>query len=120
VWLERAGILFEDKKIEDARAAYLKAIQATKPAVVTKGGLHAHVRAAAAYQLALMDLSTNNYVEAESYARMALSTGEDGVGYHATLSRCLVGQGRMDEAKAENQIELDLRMNSRRSTAVRP
>jgi hypothetical protein len=39
-----------------------------------------------------------------------LSLDAKGVGYHSTLSQCLRGEGRVEEAKAENALELRLRL----------
>ncbi len=51
-----------------------------------------------------------NFVEGEGYARTALNLNFNGTGYHFVLSQCLLGEGRAEEAKAENALELHLRL----------
>jgi tetratricopeptide (TPR) repeat protein len=112
LWLARAGILYDGKRLDEARAAYLKVMQATEPApgqAVQAGGSR-RLRAAAAYRLAMMDIAAKKFVEAEGYARSALSLNFNGTGYHAMLSQCLLGEGRAEEAKAEGALELRLRL----------
>jgi tetratricopeptide (TPR) repeat protein len=112
IWLARAAILSGNKQMDDARAAYLKVMQVTEPAPgqVVAAGPRAKMRAAAAYQLALLDISAGNFAEAEGYARTALSVRYDGVGYHSALSQSLQGEGRVEEARTENALELHLRL----------
>jgi hypothetical protein len=57
-----------------------------------------------------MDLKAKKFVEAEAYARSALSLNFSGVGYHSVLSACLRGEGRKEEAAAEGAVEMRLRM----------
>ena len=91
-------------------------MQVTEPAAgqAVEAGLNARDRAAAAYQLALLDIKAKNFVEAERYSRIALGLRYDGVGYHAVLSQSLRGEGRTDEANAENALELRLRLAQQR------
>ncbi len=95
IWLARANILYGDEQLDLARAAYLKVMQVTEPAAgqAVPAGAPTRLRATAAYQLALMDISANNFVEAEHYARMALSLNFNGVGYHSVLSRVPARRG---------------------------
>jgi tetratricopeptide (TPR) repeat protein len=117
IWLVRAGILSGDKQPDAARAAYLKVMQVTDPAPgqAVEAGPRAHMRAAAAYQLALLANKASRYAEAEHYARTALSLNSDGIGYRAALAESLRGEGRIDEAKSENAIELRLRLAQQRA-----
>jgi protein O-mannosyl-transferase len=110
--MSRAGILHENEQFDESRAEYLKVMQLTEPPAghSVEAGLPTSSRAFAAYQLALLDLSSNNFVEAENYVRMAISLDFNGVGYHVTLSQSLRGQGRTNEANAENALELQLGM----------
>jgi Tfp pilus assembly protein PilF len=112
IWLARASILSDNLQIDDARAAYLKVLQLTEvaPGQVPQAGQPARIRASACYNLALMDIKAKNFTEAEHYARAALSLRPEGVGYHATLAESLHGEGRVEEANAENSLELRLRM----------
>jgi tetratricopeptide (TPR) repeat protein len=112
LWLVRARMLYDDKRWDEAGAAFLKVLQVTEPAPgqAVSAGPPTRLRAAAAYHLALMDISANNFPEAERYVRLALSMNANGVGYHSTLSQCLRGEGRIEEAKAENALELRLRL----------
>ena len=112
LWLARAGILYGGKQLDVARAAYLKVMQLTEPAPgqAVRAGAPTRLRAAAAYQMASMDIKAQNFVEAEGYARAALSLNYNGAGYHLMLSRCLFGEGRAEEAKVENALELRLRL----------
>jgi len=122
LWLERGVILFGHERLDEARAAYMKAMQFTEPpaGMPVKAGLHTEVRAAAAYQLARMDLAAKNFTGAERYARTAISLRYDGVGYHSALSESLLGEGRMDEAKSENALELRLRLAQQRANGTVP
>lgn len=115
LWLVRAEICNGDKQYAEAQAAYLKIMQLTEPprGRPVEPGLPTHLRAAAAYQLAVLNVSAKNYKEAENYLQTALGFDFKGVGYHATLSQALAGEGRMDEAKAENALELQLRLAHR-------
>jgi tetratricopeptide (TPR) repeat protein len=112
LWLARAGILNSDKQFGEAKAGYLKIMQLTEPTAghAVEAGTATGMRATAAHQLALLDISAKDFVEAESYARMAIGLDFNGVGYHSTLAQSLRGQGRLDEAKAENALELHLRI----------
>jgi tetratricopeptide (TPR) repeat protein len=112
IWLARASILSDDGQLDLARAAYLKVMQVTEPAAgqPVQAGASTRLRANAAHQLSLMDLKTKNFVEAEHYARSALSLNFNGVGYHSVLSACLRGEGRKEEAAAEDAVEMRLRM----------
>jgi len=116
LWLARAEILYSHDQFDQARPSYLKVMELTEPPPghPVEVGLPMRVRAAAASQLALLDLSANNFVEAESYARIAISMDFQGVGYHQLLSRVLAAEGRNDEAKAENALELSLRLAQHR------
>jgi tetratricopeptide (TPR) repeat protein len=116
IWMARAGILKANQQWDEARANYQKVMALTEAAAghpVETGAL-ARMRASAAYQLALLDLAAGNSMEAEHYARTALSSNFKGVGYHEALSRSLLGEGRADEAKAENALELRLRLAQQR------
>ena len=112
IWLSRANLLSGNKQMEGARAAYRKVMQVTEPppGQVPPPGPRSKMRAIAAYTLAQMDNKAGNFTEGERYARIALSLRGDGVGYHATLSQSLLGEGRVKEARSENAIELRLRM----------
>ena len=105
-------MLYDDKRWDEARAAFLKVLEVTEPAPgqAVSAGTLARLRADAAYHLAMMDIAASNFREAEHYVRMALSLDAKGVGYHSTLSQCLRGEGRVQEAKAENALELRLRL----------
>jgi tetratricopeptide (TPR) repeat protein len=112
LWTVRARVLYDDKRWDEARAAFLKVLQVTEPAPgqAVAAGTPTRLRAAAAYQLALLDISASNFQEAERYVRVALSLDDKGVGYHNALSQCLRGEGRIEQAKAENALELRLRL----------
>jgi tetratricopeptide (TPR) repeat protein len=114
--MAQADIFSYNKQNDDARASYLKIMEITEPAAgePVDAGLKTRLRAAAAYRLAEMDISANNFVEAERYIRTALSLDANGVGYHAVLSKVLLGEGHADEAKAENALELHLRLTQRK------
>jgi Tfp pilus assembly protein PilF len=120
LWLARAGILYGNKQFDEARTGYLKVMQLTEPPAghPVEAGVPAHARAASANQLALLDLAAKNFVEAESYARTALSLDFNGVGFHETLSRILTAEGRLDEASAENALELRLRLAQQRTSRM--
>jgi Flp pilus assembly protein TadD len=62
-----------------------------------------------------MQIAAKNFLQAERYARSALSLRPDGVGYHEALAESLSGEGRLDEARAENATELRLRMAQQRT-----
>ena len=112
IWIERARILNVANRTDEARAAYLKVMQLTEPVDGKPVGtlVSTNARAAAAHQLSVMDLKTNNLLEAESYARIALTSKYDAVTYHAALAQILSAEGRKDEAQAENAIELHLQL----------
>jgi tetratricopeptide (TPR) repeat protein len=112
LWLVRARIMYDDKRWDEARAAFLKVLQVTEPAPgrAVSAGTLTRLRSDAAYHLALMDFAASNFQEAERDVRLALSLDAKGVGYHSTLSRCLRSEGRVEEAKAENALELRLRL----------
>jgi tetratricopeptide (TPR) repeat protein len=115
LWLARAGLLL-DLRPDEARSAYLKVMQVTAPAPgqTVAPGILSRNRAAAAYQLALLDVTAKNFTEAECYARIALALRPEGVGYHTVLSMGLRGEGRVEEANAENLLELHLRLAQQR------
>ena len=115
-----AGILYENKQFGESRAEFLKVMHLTEPPAghPVEAGLPSSSRAFAAQQLALLDISANNFVEAESYARIAISLNFNGVGFHSALSQSVRGQGRTDEAKAENALELRLRMAQLSKAAI--
>lgn len=108
LWMVRAGILFANRQQNEARNEYLKVMQLTDPASsqAARFGTTVPIRAAAALILAKMDLKANQYAEAERYVRTAMALNPDGTGYHETLSECLRGEGKLDEANAENLLEL--------------
>ncbi len=112
IWLARASILQGAGQLDLARAAYLRVMQATEPAAgkAVQAGAATRLRANAAHQLSLMDIAAKDFAEAERYARTAISLNFDGAGYHAILSECLRGEGRREEAIAENALEMRLRM----------
>jgi tetratricopeptide (TPR) repeat protein len=112
IWLGRAGVLYNANRLDEARVAYLKVLQVTEPAVgqTVEAGAPRRLRASAAVQLAKMDLTEKNFVEAEQYARSALSLNFNGAGYHVLLAQCLFGEGRVEEGKAESALELRLRL----------
>ncbi len=112
LWLAKADILYDSKQVGEARAAFLRVMQVTEPATgeAVQAGATSRLRASAAYRLAELDIAAKNFVEAESYARTALSLDFNGVGYHSVLSESLLGEGRAEEAKAENALELRLRL----------
>jgi tetratricopeptide (TPR) repeat protein len=114
--LVRAEILYGNKQFDEARTEYLKIMQLTEPKAgcPVEAGIPTSLRAAAASQLALLDISARDFVEAERYARTAISLVPDGVGYHSILSRTLAGEGRPEESKAENALELRLRLAQQR------
>jgi tetratricopeptide (TPR) repeat protein len=110
--MTRSEILYSHDRFDEARPGYLKVMQLTEPPAghPVEAGLPTQLRAAAAYRLAELDILTNSLGEAETYVRMALSLDFTGVNYHSTLSRVLAAEGRAEEAKAENALELQLRM----------
>jgi tetratricopeptide (TPR) repeat protein len=110
--MTRSEILYSHDRFDEARPGYLKVMQLTEPPAghPVEAGLPTQLRAAAAYRLAELDTLTNSLGEAETYVRMALSLDFTGVNYHSTLSRVLAAEGRAEEAKAENALELQLRM----------
>lgn len=112
LWTVLADIHSGNKQFDEARTDYLKIMQLTDPqtGLGVEAGLMAGLRANAANKLADLDVSANNFAEAEQYARTALSLNPGGVGYHLTLSRALAGEGRTPEARAENALELQLRL----------
>ncbi len=115
IWLARAGILEGNQRLQEARAEYLKVLQLTEPAALKPGEPlpPPYIRAHAAYRLGLMELSAGKLLDAEGHLRMAISAEYKGVGYHASLSRCLAAEGRAGEAMAENATELRLRLEQR-------
>jgi len=110
--LARAEILYSHDRFDEARAGYLTVLQLTEPSAghPVEAGQPTFLRAAALYQLAGLDLRANHLAEAESYARTAISLNSNGVGYHSILSRILAAEGRLEESKAENAVELQLRL----------
>jgi tetratricopeptide (TPR) repeat protein len=122
LWFVRGGILAATGQTDASRAAYLKVLQVTEPAPgqAALAGAGVHTRAAAACRLAQMEIAARHFTEAERYARMALSLNYNGVGYHSTLAESLRGQGRIDEAKNENALELRLRLAQQRANGVVP
>lgn len=112
IWLARANILYSDGQIDLARAAFLKVMQVTEPAAgqAVPAGAPTRLRATAAHQLSMMDVSVKNFVDAEHYARSAVSLNFNGAGYHSVLAECLRGEGKKEEAAAENALEMRLRM----------
>jgi hypothetical protein len=113
LWIVRADILASNKQLDESRAAYLKVLQLSEPAVGQQvaAGVVSELRANAAYELARLDLTMGNLSEAEKYARTAVSLDSTGVGYHSTLARILDREGRVEESKAENSIEFHLRVH---------
>jgi tetratricopeptide (TPR) repeat protein len=109
-WLEQARTLNDVGRFDEARTSYLKVMQLTEPVGGRPAGtlISTNARAAAAHQLAIMDLKANNLVEAESYARTSLAANPEAVSYHSTLSEILIARGRVDEAVAEGKLELQL------------
>lgn len=112
VWSERARILNVANRYDEARIAYLKIMQLTEPVGGKPVGtmISTYARADAAHQLSVLDLRANNPIEAESYARTAIETKYDAVGYHAALAEILNAEGRKDEARAEDALELHLQL----------
>jgi 4-amino-4-deoxy-L-arabinose transferase-like glycosyltransferase len=120
-WLARASMLYSDQQWDEARAGYEKVMHLTEPAPgqPVEAGPPTRVRAAAAYQLALMAITAKDFPQAERYARTALSLRSDGVGYHEALAESLSGEGRLSEAWAENATELRLRVAQQRANGAR-
>ena len=119
-FLDGAGrILYDDKRWDEARAAFLKVLQVTEPAP----GRRLQPELPRVYEplppinWLCWIFRPSNFPEAERYARVALSLDDKGVGYHSALSECLRGEGRVEEAKAENALELRLRLAA---TATQP
>ncbi len=112
LWVTRAKVMQANNQLEEARTGYLKVMQLTDPATgqsiegeaPTRRAIVAYLRAVAAYQLAVLDFSTKNFVEAEYYARIALSLDSMGISNHMALSRSLREQGRAKEADAEDAL----------------
>jgi Tfp pilus assembly protein PilF len=121
LWVARSMIFQANKQLDEARAGYLKTMQLTDPATgqpdeagaSTRRAVAASLRAVTAYQLAVLDFSTKNFVEAEYYARTALSLDSKGINNHRALSRSLREQGRVEEADAEDALVLRLEANGR-------
>jgi tetratricopeptide (TPR) repeat protein len=122
LWQARAIVFDGSNQPEAARAIYLKLMQMTEPAPgqAVLAGPSVHTRAAAAYHLALLEIAAHHFTEAERYARTAISLRYDGVGYHSALSESLRGQGRIDEARSENALELRLRLAQQRANGTIP
>jgi len=116
LWMTRASVLEGTKRFDEARAAYLNVMRVTGG---SPPGTRATLGAAAAYKLALLDISEKNFAEAERYARTALSLQPDGPGFHAALGQSLLGQGRMAEGKAEGALEIRLRLEQQRRMMAR-
>lgn len=112
VWGERARILNVAKRFDEARLSYLKVMQLTEPVNGKPVGtvVSNYARAVAAHQLSVMDMKANNLAEAESYARTAIATQYDAVGYHSALAEVLDAEGHKDEAQTENALELHLQL----------
>jgi tetratricopeptide (TPR) repeat protein len=116
LWRARGEIHHSNRQLDEARGDYLKIMQLTDPETgqALESGLVVNMRGNAANRLADLDISANNFAEAEQYARMALNLDPRGVGYHSTLARALAGEGRTPEAGAESAMELHLRVAQRR------
>ena len=112
IWLARARMLYEDKQWDGARAGFLKVMQMTEPAPgqAVPAGTPTRLRAAAAYQSGLDGYLRQQLPGGRALRAMALGLDAKGVGYHSALSECLRGEGRIEEAKAENALELRLRL----------
>jgi tetratricopeptide (TPR) repeat protein len=116
LWVARAGVFQAEHQVDEARAGFLKVVELTDPAAVqqveggppTRRAIAGYLRAVAAYQLAVLDFSTKNFVDAEHYARMAVSLEPKAVMNHRALSRSLREQGRVEEADAEDALTLRL------------
>ncbi len=112
LWVVRSQIFQAEKRVDEARSGYLKVMQLTDPATgqAIEGGaptrrvIAASLRSVAAYQLAVLDCSAKNFVEAEYYARTALSINPKAINNHRILSRSLREQGRVEEADAEDSV----------------
>ena len=118
LWVARAIIFQGNKQLDEARAGYLKVMQLTEATLgqpieadaPTRKAVAASLRGVAAYQLAVLDFSTKNFVEAEYYARTAVSLDSKGTTYHMALARSLREQGRVEEADAEDALVAHLRL----------
>ena len=121
IWMARANILYGRKQFDEAQAALLKVMQLTEPAAgqEVKAGAFTRLRAAAAYQLALMDVASTNFEEAEPRAD-SLGPNFNGPGYHLALAQSLRGEGRAAEATAESALELQQRMAQQRANEQAP
>jgi Tfp pilus assembly protein PilF len=112
LWVARAMIFQASHRLDEARTGFLKVMQLTDPGTGQKvedrsspqRAVANSMRSVAAYQLAVLDFSTKNFVEAESYARTALSLDPKVSNYHRALSRSLREQGRVEEANAEDAL----------------
>ena len=116
LWVARANIFQAEHRFDEARAGFLKVLQLTDPAALqrveagpsTRRAIVGYLRGVAAYQLAVLDFATKNFVEAEYYARMALSLEPKAISNHRALSRSLREQGRVEEADAEDTLTQQL------------
>lgn len=122
IWLARGNLFGSLRQDEQERAAFLKVMQVTEPAPgeTLAAGPRANMRAAAAYKLSLTDAASGQFSEGERYARMALAVKSDGVGFHSALAQCLRGEGRAEEARSENALELSLRLAQQKRNAETP
>jgi tetratricopeptide (TPR) repeat protein len=114
LWVSRSLIYQANREFEQARAGYLKVIQMPEIDVPIS------VRAAAAHQMTLLNFSEKNFVEAEHYARVALSLNPMGFSYHRALARSLREQGRVAEASAEEALELKFQANVAANSGSNP
>ena len=99
LWVSRSHILEDNNQFDEARAGFLKVMQMTEPEPGRPVGVgtSTFMRTVAAYQLTVLDLSTKNFVEAEHYARIAVSLNSKEINLHRALAWSLRGQGRVKE-----------------------
>jgi hypothetical protein len=107
LWLTRANFLNGEKRIEEARADYLRVLRATEPAADEPlTGTLLRSRYTAAYELARLEITARNYNAAERYARIAIALNPSGPNFHTTLAAALKRQGKDSEARAEGEFEM--------------
>jgi Flp pilus assembly protein TadD len=115
LWFARADFLMAAGRLDEARLAYHHALRSTEPEPgVPLQGVLLSTRYSAAYQLARLEITAKNFPAAESAIHMALAIHPDGSGCHMLLAASLRGQGKEAEARAEEALELHLRLTQQK------
>jgi tetratricopeptide (TPR) repeat protein len=108
LWRARGLLLLDLRQSPAARSSFLKVIEVSSLYDFHKFPDVQEDKAWAAFHLGLLDLEARNYTSAEQWLRTAVELLPDAPRFHQALASALKGEGRLDEAREQDALALEL------------